>query len=201
MTYWILHPYDKHYQIFTCYKILILTCGNIHWIPKMARQHYIKAYFNIDGLVQVCSISIFNTLEILQSCTEPSIYLSCFSPPRSWYVKAEQCPSRVGALNAAYKSILSGWESDLTLLNINILLPWCCIRSTMYLLFVNSDSIGHGEYQMVLASWVLGYTDNGQTMWPPSNIRIKTISYKFMVIKMQIHCLGKCKGPFITVTS
>ena len=31
---------------------------------------------NIDGLVQDCSISIANTLEILQSCTKPSIYIS-----------------------------------------------------------------------------------------------------------------------------
>ena len=28
---------------------------------------------DIDGLVQVCSISIANALEILQSCTKPSI--------------------------------------------------------------------------------------------------------------------------------
>ena len=31
---------------------------------------------NIDGFMQDCSISIANTLEILQSCTKPSIYAS-----------------------------------------------------------------------------------------------------------------------------
>ena len=30
----------------------------------------------IDGLVQDCSISIANTLELLQSCTEPSVWYS-----------------------------------------------------------------------------------------------------------------------------
>ena len=30
---------------------------------------------HIDGLVQDCSISMANTLEILQSYTEPSIYV------------------------------------------------------------------------------------------------------------------------------
>ena len=30
--------------------------------------------FHIDGLVQYCSISIANVLEILQSCTEPLNY-------------------------------------------------------------------------------------------------------------------------------
>ena len=29
----------------------------------------------IDGLAQDCSISIANALEILQSCTKPSIYV------------------------------------------------------------------------------------------------------------------------------
>ena len=29
---------------------------------------------DIDGLVPDCSISIVNTLEILQTCTKPSIY-------------------------------------------------------------------------------------------------------------------------------
>ena len=34
----------------------------------MTREGY------VDGLVQDCSISIANALEILQSCTKPSIY-------------------------------------------------------------------------------------------------------------------------------
>ena len=36
-----------------------------------------KVRYNIDGLVQDCSISIANALEILQSCTKPSIWLHC----------------------------------------------------------------------------------------------------------------------------
>ena len=40
---------------------------------------------NIDGLVQNCSISIANALEILQSCTKPLKYyfLSICMPPGS----------------------------------------------------------------------------------------------------------------------
>ena len=34
--------------------------------------------YAIDGLVQVCSISIVNALEILHFCANPSIYLLCF---------------------------------------------------------------------------------------------------------------------------
>ena len=36
--------------------------------------------YNIDGLVQDCSNSIANTLELLQSCTKPSICLWCMRP-------------------------------------------------------------------------------------------------------------------------
>ena len=32
-----------------------------------------NAYENIDGLIQDCSNSIANALELLQSCTKPSI--------------------------------------------------------------------------------------------------------------------------------
>ena len=35
--------------------------------------HKSKYNYNIDGLVQDCRISIANALEILQSCTKPSI--------------------------------------------------------------------------------------------------------------------------------
>ena len=38
---------------------------------------------HIDGSVQDCSISIANALEILQSCTEPSIF-SCRSSSPTW---------------------------------------------------------------------------------------------------------------------
>ena len=37
------------------------------YVAKFLFCHY------IDGLVQDCSIAIANTLEILQSCTQPSI--------------------------------------------------------------------------------------------------------------------------------
>ena len=36
-------------------------------------------YYNIDGLVQDCSNSIANALELLQSCTKPSICTTCFT--------------------------------------------------------------------------------------------------------------------------
>ena len=42
-----------------------------YWLNIMASRRHIQ----IDGLVQTCSISIVNTLEILQSCTNP---LKCF---------------------------------------------------------------------------------------------------------------------------
>ena len=36
---------------------------------------YMFIYIYIDGLVQDCSNSIANELELLQSCTKPSIYI------------------------------------------------------------------------------------------------------------------------------
>ena len=35
---------------------------------------------NIDGLVQDCSNSIANALELLQSCTKPSMYNDIYVP-------------------------------------------------------------------------------------------------------------------------
>ena len=50
---------------------------------------------HIDGLVQYCSISIANALEILQSHTEPSIYPVCHSwrphSPRSFFEWFKKC--------------------------------------------------------------------------------------------------------------
>ena len=40
------------------------------------------AYIDIDGLVQNCNISIANALEILQSCTKPSMWLFERTPPQ-----------------------------------------------------------------------------------------------------------------------
>ena len=39
-----------------------------HFIPKDGQQH-------IDGLVQDCSNSSASAMELLQSCTKPSIYI------------------------------------------------------------------------------------------------------------------------------
>ena len=35
---------------------------------------YVKWQVHVDGLVEDCSISIANALEIMQSCTKPSLY-------------------------------------------------------------------------------------------------------------------------------
>ena len=47
-----------------------LVCSHVSL--SYAQQNNIH---DIDGLVQDCSISIANILEILQSCTKPSIYV------------------------------------------------------------------------------------------------------------------------------
>ena len=43
------------------------------WLP---REHPMQQSNDVDGLVQDCSNSIANTLELLQFCTEPSMCLS-----------------------------------------------------------------------------------------------------------------------------
>ena len=43
-----------------------------YYLGTLCLSHVIAIHF--DGLVQDCSISIANALEILQSCTKPSIY-------------------------------------------------------------------------------------------------------------------------------
>ena len=64
------------------YKYFPKTCGNTQ---TQNASH-------IDGSVQDCSISTANALEILQSCTKPSIYAPCYSlcdrynPPRPQWV-------------------------------------------------------------------------------------------------------------------
>ena len=40
---------------------------------------------DIDGLVQDCSISIANALEIMQSCTKPLIYFIDNSAEQEWF--------------------------------------------------------------------------------------------------------------------
>ena len=63
---------------------LILNSGNIEWRQNFrdliapytsSSPQLVNTRHHIDGLVQDCSISIANTLEKLQSCTKPSIYI------------------------------------------------------------------------------------------------------------------------------
>ena len=49
--------------------------------PVVSTSHYSKQFYYItmdyiDGLVQDCSNSIANALELLQSCTKPSISMT-----------------------------------------------------------------------------------------------------------------------------
>ena len=61
--------------------------GRVGWGWQQERDHFnglvqesrnqaIDLSMNIHGLVQDCSNSIANALELLQSCTKPSIYYS-----------------------------------------------------------------------------------------------------------------------------
>ena len=62
--YW-LSSYDKAILIF------ILACRLI----LITVSHTCSLFeYDIDGLAQDCSNSIANVLDLLQSCTEPSIY-------------------------------------------------------------------------------------------------------------------------------
>ena len=49
----------------------------ISYTGKMTSLYWINPQFYIDGLVQDCSNSIANTMELLQSCTKPSIWYHC----------------------------------------------------------------------------------------------------------------------------
>ena len=58
---------------------------NENWFSasaKVAHKQFISLCLYFDGLVQGCSNSIANALELLQSCTKPSIW-SCL-PPQEW---------------------------------------------------------------------------------------------------------------------
>ena len=77
---------------FTCHGQL----GN-HYFQTRINDKYIQHNENgechIDGLVQYCIISIANALEILQSCTKPSIYILQFyihcidDSVQDWYLQ------------------------------------------------------------------------------------------------------------------
>ena len=45
-----------------------------HW--NRSSLHLDESYISMDGLVQDCSTSIANTLELLQSCTKTAIYFA-----------------------------------------------------------------------------------------------------------------------------
>ena len=71
---------------------------------------------DIDGFVQDCSISIANTLEILQSCTKPSICSN--QPTSSWllgrHLGTENVPALIQNL-FKQKLKIRGWHDIMTL--------------------------------------------------------------------------------------
>ena len=66
------------------YRNSLMTCNHRVWCLQ-ATNHYLVQYWtkphkhHIGGLVQDCSISIANTLEILQSCIKPWIWSQTLS--------------------------------------------------------------------------------------------------------------------------
>ena len=73
---WLVHASPKFDDLM--YDFLVCPLS-MHWrYQSLTLSHQ----YDIDGLVQDCSISIANTLEILQSCTEPSIWdtRQCYHP-------------------------------------------------------------------------------------------------------------------------
>ena len=54
-------------------KLLLQTSGHLLWYGFTTSAHMAR-HGHFDGLVQDCSISIANALEILHSCTKPSIW-------------------------------------------------------------------------------------------------------------------------------
>ena len=78
-TYWSAACSGEHY-IAPCYWHFV---REIHWWLARISPHKGFPCHDVDGLVQVCSIPTANTLEILQSCTKPS--MSC---EKEWPVAA-----------------------------------------------------------------------------------------------------------------
>ena len=74
----------KHYTRLQCMMLarlcmrtaFILVVSAVLWWKEIVE--FLKPYF--DGLVQDCSISIANALEILQPCTKPSVSWSNLTP-------------------------------------------------------------------------------------------------------------------------
>ena len=81
---WLLIPGSLHRQDISTYAVdytestaLYLPEGKISTITIISVMNIDrKCKYNFDGFVQDCSNSIANALELLQSCTKPSI--SCF---------------------------------------------------------------------------------------------------------------------------
>ena len=62
----VLYKQDKQVLVFWMEKFQL---------PEHSQCSEIRQVTNIDGLVQDCSNSIANALELLQSCTKPSNYI------------------------------------------------------------------------------------------------------------------------------
>ena len=65
------HEISEYFLSLIWYEVL--RHPTVQWRPNFSPFIY-GAEMNIDGLVHDCSIFISNALEILQSCTKPSIY-------------------------------------------------------------------------------------------------------------------------------
>ena len=63
--------------------------GNCIIASLSVKPHW-RTRLNIDGFVQDCSISIANALEILQSCTKPSIYHTIPPEPMTYITTAKK---------------------------------------------------------------------------------------------------------------
>ena len=77
-SYQYRHSHYKDKQPFYLYDGKPYTGMCLYWISP--GSFMLIKEFHIDGSVQDCSISIANALEILQSCTKPSIYLVLKGP-------------------------------------------------------------------------------------------------------------------------
>ena len=56
----------------------------IVWKVRVHRYKYAVIYVHIDGLVQGCSNSIADAMELLHSCTKPSKYIYTSLNKTSW---------------------------------------------------------------------------------------------------------------------
>ena len=81
-SYWLRQGVAWWHQAITCGNVDCSTmrfCGI--YIGAMSLEMRSKSILDINGLVQDCSISIANALEILQSCTKPSIWSMIIAIP------------------------------------------------------------------------------------------------------------------------